>query len=127
MTGHVYHAGMDREYPASLSFEISTNLLRHQLGWQGVIFTDDLDMKALTRQYGVEERIRLAVRAGADILIFSGNARGMDFDPDFPRLAHETLLRLVRERKIPKERLRSSWERITELKKRHKKQGAAAP
>ncbi len=55
--------------PASLSYRIITQLLREELGFQGLIMTDDLDMGAILNEYGLEETIRLAVAAGNDLVM----------------------------------------------------------
>jgi beta-N-acetylhexosaminidase len=52
--------------PASLSREIVTNLLREEVGFDGLIMTDDLDMGAILNEYGLDETIRLAIEAGND-------------------------------------------------------------
>ncbi|MCL2147499.1 MAG: hypothetical protein FWH52_06800 [Synergistaceae bacterium] len=116
MTSHVYHEALDPEYPASLSYSITTNMLREMLGWKGLIITDDLHMRALTYKYDIEETINLAINAGADILIFSSNALLTIYDPDFPQKAHQTLVKLVHDGKISKERLYESWKRIIAIK-----------
>lgn len=117
MTSHIFNAALDPALPASLSERIVTGLLRESLGWDGIVVTDDLDMGALTRSYSLEERILLAVSAGSDLLIFAQNRKDMDFDPDLPRRAHETLVRLVKEGRIPEGRLRESWGRIAKMKR----------
>jgi len=123
MSAHVYHEAFDPELPASLSKNIMDGLLRGILNWKGVIVTDDLHMGALTQKYNIEETIYFAINAGADILIFSSNAKDMQFDPDFPVVAHKTIVKLVNEGKISEQRLRESWERIMLLKnKAHKNQ-----
>ena len=62
-----YHRGMDSLYPATLSARILTDILREQLGFGGVIVSNDLE--ALGRFYPLEDAILLAVRAGADVLL----------------------------------------------------------
>jgi beta-N-acetylhexosaminidase len=116
MSSHVYHKALDPEYPASLSYGIITNILREMLGWKGLIITDDLHMRAITYKYDIEETINLAINAGADILLFSCNASGTIFDPDFPKKAHQTIVKLVHDGKISKKRLYESWERILATK-----------
>ena len=117
MTSHVFHAGLDPQYPASLSFNITTKLLRNTLGWNGIIFTDDLHMGAIIQHYSIEKIIYRAVMAGADILVFSCNAKGMVFDPDFPKKANDILVNFVTAGKIPTERLYESWNRIVTFKR----------
>jgi beta-N-acetylhexosaminidase len=53
--------------PASLSRRVVTNLLRDEMGFEGLIMTDDLDMGAILNEYGLEETIRLAIAAGNDL------------------------------------------------------------
>lgn len=74
MSAHVIYESLDSQYPASLSKKILKNLLRDELKFKGVLFTDDLDMKALSN-YGRGEKIRLAFEASTDMMLV-GN--GMD-------------------------------------------------
>jgi beta-N-acetylhexosaminidase len=74
MTAHVNFICLDQNYPASLSKKIQTDLLRDELGFKGLIISDDLDMKALGH-YTELEKVTLAINAGTDFLLF-GN--GMD-------------------------------------------------
>ena len=68
MVGHITVTAIDPEHPASLSEAVVTGLLRGELGWDGVVVTDGLDMGALA-QYDMRERCLLALEAGADILL----------------------------------------------------------
>lgn len=74
MSAHVVYPQIDPLIPASLSHRILTGLLREELGFDGIIFTDDLDMKALSH-YSNSEKSKIALEAGSDILLV-GN--GMD-------------------------------------------------
>lgn len=112
MVGHLFHAGLDPEHPATLSKMVVTGLLRHGLAWRGVVISDDMQMKAITGHYGLEQAILLAVQAGVDILVFGNN---LQWDPDLPEKAHATLRRLVDSGRISPERIRASWERIRAL------------
>ena len=73
MACHLNFPKIDPEYPASLSHKILTRLLRDQLGYEGLILTDDLDMGAIVNHYGRGPDIRLALEAGADIAIVCHN------------------------------------------------------
>lgn len=114
MTGHLLHAGFDPEYPASLSRAVTTGLLREKLGWRGVVITDDLEMDAVDLFYSTEDRIRLAINAGADIILFGNNLR---HDPGQGRRVHAAIRRLVDSGAVPPERIAESWTRIMELKR----------
>jgi beta-N-acetylhexosaminidase len=74
MSAHVMYPAFDDTHPASLSRIILNDLLRNQLGFNGLVCTDDLDMKALAH-YSSTEKIRRAFKAGTDIMLV-GN--GMD-------------------------------------------------
>jgi Beta-glucosidase-related glycosidases len=113
MTAHVFNSNLDPDYPASLSRRITTDLLRGELGFTGVIVTDDLQMRAVTGKYDLETTVRLALDAGADILLFGNN---LAYDPDLPTKAQAVIVKLVRDGVIPESRVRESYERIMVLK-----------
>jgi len=69
MTAHVLYPALDPDRPATLSRRILTDLLRGQLGFQGVIVSDDLGMKAVADRYPIEELAVQSVAAGADVLL----------------------------------------------------------
>jgi beta-N-acetylhexosaminidase len=68
MIGHAFYPSIEQgTTPSSLSPKVVTELLRGELGFKGLIMTDDLDMGAILNHYGLEETIRLAITAGNDI------------------------------------------------------------
>ena len=67
MTAHVAYPALDPRLPATLSEAIVTGLLRHQLGYDGVVFSDDMEMKAVSDRYSVEEATALAARGRSPI------------------------------------------------------------
>jgi len=69
MACHLNFPQLDPDMPASLSRPILTGLLRDQLGYKGLILTDDLDMGAIVQNYGRGNDIKLALEAGADIAL----------------------------------------------------------
>jgi beta-N-acetylhexosaminidase len=69
MTAHVVYAALDPDRPATLSPAVVTDLLRGRLGYQGVIVSDDLDMRAIADHMGAGEAAVAAVRAGCDVLL----------------------------------------------------------
>lgn len=73
MVSHVYNKDLDPVYPATLSHKIITELLREEMGWDGVVITDDMHMKAITDHYTDEESVTLTINAGTDMLILSSN------------------------------------------------------
>ncbi|HXV83932.1 MAG TPA: beta-N-acetylhexosaminidase, partial [Candidatus Binatia bacterium] len=83
MTAHVIYRALDSKFPATLSRTIVTELLRRDLNYQGVVFTDDMEMKAISEHYGEAEAVALCVRAGIDVMLFvhelSGAIHACDF------------------------------------------------
>lgn len=74
MTAHILMPALDETRPATLSRRIVTGMLREQLGYQGVILSDDLEMKAIARDYQVPSAAVMAIEAGCDgVLICSGD------------------------------------------------------
>ena len=114
MPGHIVHREKSGNLPASLSYEVISGILRGELGWRGVVITDDLQMRAVEGRFSTKEAIRLAVLAGGDVLLFGNNLR---HDPEEGRKAHALLLELVREGAVPEARIRESYERILKLKR----------
>lgn len=73
MTGHLFKRDWDTDYPASLSHYAVTSILRDSLGFEGVVITDELFMRALRDNYGFDETIVATINAGTDILLFNTN------------------------------------------------------
>jgi len=70
MIGHIAFAELDSSgLPSSLSPTVTTKFLRDEMGFQGLVMTDDLDMGAILNHYGFEEMIRLGLVAGNDLLM----------------------------------------------------------
>ena len=100
--------------PASLSPAVIEDLLRGQMGWQGVVISDDLMMDAVARRFTLKQIVLLAVAAGNDILVFGNNTAQPD--PDLPEKVHAAFMELVRDGSIPLWRIQQSWERIEALR-----------
>lgn len=110
MTAHILNRKLDPDFPATLSPKIINDILRAQLRFQKVVFSDDMEMKAISDNYGVEDSAVLAIKAGCDILIYRG-------DSGFPVAAYEAIIKAVEDRKLSKERIEISVQRILNLKK----------
>jgi beta-N-acetylhexosaminidase len=76
MVAHVFNKKLDATYPASLSYKTITKMLRWKLGYHGVVITDDLQMGAISKKYGLKNTLKLAINAGDDILLI-----GNQLDP----------------------------------------------
>jgi beta-N-acetylhexosaminidase len=117
MTAHIFNANLDPDYPATLSYSTITGILRQQLGWDGVVITDDMGMGAITQYYGFEQALQLSIEAGADILAYAINSAA-GFDPTIPARAFVEIKRLVQQGIIPESRIEQSYQRIMQLKAR---------
>lgn len=116
MTAHVFNGKLDSLYPATLSKAILDGVLRKQLGFKGVIISDDMQMKAIADRYGLETAIRLAIDAGVDILLFGNNTT---YDPEITSKATEIIHSLLQQKIITEERIYRSYQRIMNLKERY--------
>ena len=115
MTAHVFNEQLDTLYPATLSKKVMTDLLRNDLGYKGLIISDDMQMKAISMQYGFETAVEKAINAGVDIMIFSNNIPSI-YEPDVVPSAIKTIRKLVEQGKISRERIQESYDRIMTLK-----------
>ncbi len=70
VTAHVVFPAFDEEFPATLSSRIVTGVLRHELGYEGLVFSDDMEMKAITGNFDAEEAAVSSVRAGINMLLY---------------------------------------------------------
>lgn len=115
MTAHVFNAQLDPVYPATLSKPILTGILREQLRFDGVIISDDLQMKAIADHYGLETAIERALDAGVDILAFANNSV---YDENIATRVVTIIEGLVQEGKLTRARIEQSYQRIMRLKMR---------
>ncbi len=105
MTTHIIFTSIDEQYPATLSKKVITDLLRTELGYNGIIFTDGMEMGAVTNNFGGYDRTAiLAVQAGVDILTYTSSSN--------PKTAHKALMNAVSTGEITEERINESVRRI---------------
>lgn len=112
MTAHVLNENLD-EVPATLSRDIQTVLLREEIGFEGVLFSDDMQMDAIRNYYGLERAIGSAINAGVDMLIFANNSV---YDPDILPRGIEIVKELIESGEISEERIIESYERVMATK-----------
>ncbi|UYO00713.1 MAG: glycoside hydrolase family 3 protein [Devosia sp.] len=118
MIGHLYHAGYadgDGETPSSLSPRWIDGVLRGELGFDGVVISDDLEMGAIRDHFTLEETVTKAVRAGMDVLLFSNTAR---YRAGLSREILDILLAEAAADPAFAARIAESYERIVTLKAR---------
>ena len=118
MVAHVINQQLGDNRPASLSPIIVKEKLRNELGFKGVVVTDDLAMGAITKQYGFEEALKLAILAGCDMLCLSNNGGGT-YDPELVPRAVSAILQFVETGELSVDDIHTAAERIRALKKAH--------
>ena len=116
MVAHVINKKIDAKYPASLSYETVTKILRWKLGYHGVVITDDLQMGAISQKYGLKNTLELAINAGVDILLI-----GNQLDPKktvSTKKLVDTIMTLVQSGEVTEESINKAYKRIQGLKKK---------
>ena len=109
MAGHVVNGQLDPDRPASLSKPIVSGVLRDQLGWTGIVVTDDLQAAAITKAFGRDEAILLAIEAGNDLLLF---ANQQVYDTKLVGRVVATVEAAVRSGRIPEARIDEAYGRV---------------
>ncbi|MFC8328977.1 glycoside hydrolase family 3 protein [Streptomyces olivaceus] len=111
MSAHILVPALDPDRPATLSRRILTELLRGELGYDGLIVTDGIEMRAIAGTYGIERGTALAIAAGADAICVGGGLS----DEDTVRRLSDALVEAVRSGELPEERLADAAERVRSL------------
>ncbi|HEY8269675.1 MAG TPA: beta-N-acetylhexosaminidase, partial [Pseudobdellovibrionaceae bacterium] len=110
MTSHILFKNIDPEWPVTLSEKFLKKILREDYRYRGLIVTDDLDMKALTKHYDSKQIPVKALQAGADLLLYCN-------EPLSPPRAIEAVTEALTQNQLKKADLEASYKRILELKK----------
>jgi len=127
MTAHVINRPLQGEgerVPVSLSGPALTTTLRGELGYSGVIISDDLQMDAIRRNFSLENAVVRAVKAGTDVLLFANDKRP---DPEIPAKITKILLEALEEDPSMKEQIDAAYGRILALKSRLSVQSGPNP
>ncbi|MFD8064975.1 glycoside hydrolase family 3 protein [Streptomyces parvulus] len=111
MSAHILAPALDPDRPATLSRRILTDLLRGELGYEGLIVTDGIEMRAISGTYGIERGSALAIAAGADAICVGGGL----CDEDTVRRLSDALVDAVRSGELPEERLADAADRVRAL------------
>ena len=112
MTAHLFMPALDEERPATLSRRIVTGLLREELGFEGLILSDDLEMKAISAAHPVPASAVLAIEAGCDGVLICGAAY------DLQAAALEEIVHAVEQERLPWSRVEQALERQQRVKER---------
>jgi len=110
MSAHVFNKKLDAQYPATLSYKINTTLLREQLGFEGVLISDDLQMKAISEHFNLKQTLALAINSGVDMVLF-----GNQLSYTNTKQIINTIFDLVQDGTISKERIEQANKRIEKI------------
>lgn len=113
MVGHLFNKAFDTEFPATLSNQTVDGLLRKKMKFQGVIISDDMQMKAITDKYGLAEACVRAINAGVDLIIIGNN---LEYDPEIYATLHNEVALAVDNGILNKNTIRGAYERIQQFK-----------
>lgn len=120
MTAHVVFAALDPSRPATMSPVVITELLRKELGYRGLIVSDDLDMKAIADHHGVADAAVAAIRAGCDVLLLCK-------DPEHMEQAERGLAVAAELDSDLRRQIGAAAARVRAMKKLHLERGVARP
>lgn len=115
MTAHVFNENLDSDWPATLSEKVQTDLLRNRLGYDGVLFSDDMQMEAIRSFYGLETSVKRAISAGVDVIVFGNNSV---YQPDIVPQAIGIIKNLIDQGEITEERIDESYHRVLQAKQK---------
>ncbi|WP_069471610.1 beta-N-acetylhexosaminidase [Candidatus Marithrix sp. Canyon 246] len=113
MVAHVFNKNFDKQYPATLSKQIVDIELRQKLGYNGVVISDDMQMKAITKSYNFKTAIEKVIEAGIDIIVIGNN---IDYDEKIVEKTVHLIKNLINDGKITEDRIEQSYKRIIALK-----------
>ena|GEM_PF-64334 len=117
MTAHIINRNVDAKNPATLSAAFLQDILRKQVGFDGVIISDDLQMGAIAGGYSFAGSITQAINAGCDVVYFFNNSG--TYDPKIAYRVRDAILAAVKSGQIKESRITESYNRIIKLKKQY--------
>lgn len=117
MTAHTFNSRLDPLYPATMSKSTIDGILRRELGFDGVVVSDDLAMGAIAQNFSYETAMEKAVNAGVDMLVVANDKH---FSADVAPRTVEMLLRMVDDGRIDRQRIDQACGRVMALKGRYR-------
>jgi beta-N-acetylhexosaminidase len=112
MTAHILIPALDEDRPATLSPSIVDGLLKRKLGYDGLVLSDDLEMRAISGRYGIPEATVVAIAAGCDAVLMCGATQEQQV------AALEAVIRAAEEGTLPLKRLEDALARHRRVKER---------
>jgi beta-N-acetylhexosaminidase len=117
MTAHVVFMPIDPRYPATMSDVILQGILRKRLGFDGVLISDDMEMKAIASNFGIEDAIVRATNAGIDLFAICHSQA-------LQNQAIDALIRGVERGEVPQARIEQANHRLDKLCQNYVKDAA---
>jgi beta-N-acetylhexosaminidase len=114
MTAHVVFEPIDPDYPATMSRRVLHGILREEMGFDGVIISDDLEMKAISANFDIAEVVTRGANAGVDLFAIC-------HDADLQNRAIDALVRAVERGEVAGERIAEANRRLDALMGRYAK------
>jgi beta-N-acetylhexosaminidase len=112
MTAHVIFEPLDSVYPATMSRQVLRGLLREKLGFEGLVITDDIEMRAIADHYGIEECVTRGVDAGVDQFLCCHTA-------ELAHRAIDAVIHAVESGTLGREALESANRRVAQFASRY--------
>lgn len=113
MTNHVFNRRLDENVPCTLSYNVNSKILRDELGFKGVLISDDIQMKAIADNFGLEDAVVKMINSGVDIILCGNNL-------EYWENAAEQIFNIIAintaNGKINQDRIDEAYERIIKLK-----------
>ncbi len=114
MVAHVYNKNLDKDYPATMSKNVVTDLLKNEIGFKGIVFTDDMQMGAISGNYSLKDSIITSINAGIDVLVFGNNTQ---YNKEgIAKKFNDIVFNAVKEGKISQDRIDEAYTKIIKIK-----------
>lgn len=115
MTAHVCNAAFDDSYPATLSPTVIRGLLRDELGFDGLVISDDMGMGAIAKEFGFEEAVARCLGAGVDVLALANQTI---YEDNITERVADLIVNLVASGRLEERRVDEAAERVLQLRTR---------
>lgn len=115
MTSHIFNGNFDTTYPATISKK-TIDVLRNELGFNGIVISDDMQMRAISDHYSLKESLKLGLEAGLDVFCFGNNHLKEQIDLSD---AINAIYDLVENNEISEQRIDESVKRILKVKNQY--------
>lgn len=114
MVAHVFNKNIDTKRPLSLSYQSTTKNLKEKLNFNGIVFSDDLQMGALTKHHSWHDIVVEAINAGNDVLVIGNN---LSYDPEVADKTLKIILKALKDGEIDPKRIDQAYDKIMKIKK----------